>query len=159
MEVDFYSEEHIQIPKLREKLLKEWFETVAQKYNMIIGELCYFFCSDEYILEANRQFLQHDYYTDIITFDNTEEDCISGDLLISLETVGSNSELMKVSFEEELHRVIIHGILHMTGLGDKEEDEARLMREAEDEALDILKSLLPSGESLLEEAYNYKEIG
>ncbi len=158
MEVDFYSEEHLKMPKLREQVLRTWFEKVAQRYDMIIGELCYFFCSDEYILKANREFLQHDYYTDIITFDNTDEDCISGDLLISLETVGSNSELMKVSFEEELHRVIIHGILHMTGLGDKEEDEARLMRQAEDEALEMLRNLLPEGESLLKETYNYKEI-
>ncbi len=157
MEIDFYSEEQVLMPKLREDILRDWIEAVAQKYNKVLGELCYFFCSDEYILKANREFLQHDYYTDIITFDNTEEDCLAGDLLISLETVESNAELMKVSFEDELHRVIIHGILHMTGLGDKEEGEALLMRQAEDEALIILRKLLPEGESLLEEAYQYKE--
>ncbi len=157
MEIDFYSEEQVQMPKLREELLRNWIEVVAKKYDKILGELCYFFCSDEYILKANREFLQHDYYTDIITFDNTEDDCLAGDLLISLETVASNAELLKLSFEDELHRVIIHGILHMAGLGDKEEDEARLMRQAEDEALSMLRALLPNGTSLLLETYNIKK--
>ncbi len=154
MEVDFYSEEQIPMPKLREDLLRDWIEAVAKKYDKVLGELCYFFCSDEYILKANREFLQHDYYTDIITFDNTEEDCLAGDLLISLDTVASNAELLKLSFEDELHRVIIHGILHMTGLGDKEEEEARLMRKAEDEALLMLRDLLGEGDSLLLEPYH-----
>ncbi len=154
MEVDFYSEEQVTMPKLRKELLRDWIEAVAKKYDKVLGELCYFFCSDEYILKANREFLQHDYYTDIITFDNTEDDCLSGDLLISLDTVASNAELLKVRFEEELHRVIIHGILHMAGLGDKEEEEALLMRQAEDEALLMLKNLLPKDESLLLETYN-----
>ncbi len=158
MEVDFYSEEQVVIPQLREDILRAWIEAVAQKYDKIVGELCYFFCSDEYILNANREFLQHDYYTDIITFDNTEDNCLSGDLLISLETVASNAELMKVSFEEELHRVIIHGILHMTGLGDKEEEEARLMRQAEDEALLILRGLLPKDSTLLKETYTFTKL-
>ena len=97
----------------------------------------YIFCSDEKILEVNRQYLQHDYYTDIITFDYSEGDRISGDIFISIDTVRSNAEKYGTNFDDELHRVIIHGILHLCGLKDKSEADSKKMRKAEDKALSI----------------------
>lgn len=144
--IAFYSDEQVPMPALRKQALKAWLSSVAESYGKRIGNLCYQFCDDERILEANRQFLQHDYYTDIITFDETEGDKLSGDMLISLDTVASNAELVGSSYEQELHRVIVHGLLHLTGLGDKTDEEARLMREAEDKALYLLRDQL--GEEL-----------
>lgn len=142
MQITFYASERVAMPALRLQMLRQWIKGVAEGYNKRVGELCYQFCNDEEILEANRQYLQHDYYTDIITFDSTEGERISGDMLISLETVASNADLLGGSFGDELHRVIIHGVLHLAGLGDKTDEEARLMREAEDKALNYLKVLL-----------------
>ena len=105
-----------------------------------MGEISYIFCNDEKILEVNRQYLQHDYYTDIITFDYTEGDKISGDLFISLDTVRSNAEQFHQSYEQELHRVIIHGILHLCGINDKGPGEREIMEKNENEALALLNS-------------------
>lgn len=107
-----------------------------------MGDITYRFCNDETILQYNRDFLAHDYYTDIITFDDCIGDLINGDLLISIDTVRSNAENLSVSVIEELHRVMIHGVLHMLGFGDKEDDEIELMRSKENESLNILKSML-----------------
>lgn len=106
-----------------------------------VGEIAYIFVDDEKILEVNRQYLGHDYYTDIITFDYCEGDLISGDLFISLDTVRTNAEQVGATYEEELHRVIIHGILHLCGINDKGSGEREIMEAAEDKALALRSSL------------------
>jgi rRNA maturation RNase YbeY len=108
---------------------------VAATYGKKVGDVNYIFCNDERILEVNREYLQHDYYTDIITFDYTEGDIISGDLFISLDTVKTNSEQFSTEYDEELHRTIIHGILHLCGINDKGPGEREIMEEAENRAL------------------------
>ena len=115
--------------------IKTWLRSVAAGYGYAIGDLNYIFCDDEYMLSINRQYLGHDYYTDIITFDYDDADVINGDLVISLDTVRSNAELFKKDYDEELHRVIIHGILHLCGLNDKGPGERELMEAAENAAL------------------------
>lgn len=140
--ISFYTQDSVQEPRLRKSALRAWLKAVAQEHGKRIGNLCYLFCDDAYILEANRQYLGHDYYTDIITFDTSEGDRISGDLLISLDTVETNAELVGVSYAEELHRVIIHGVLHLCGYGDKTPEEEQRMRQLEDDALETLKQLL-----------------
>lgn len=140
--IDFYTDEGMQMPALRVMAVRSWLKEVASLYGKRIGSLCYQLCSDERILEVNREFLRHDYYTDIITFDETEGDRISGDMLISLDTVASNAEGLGVSFAEELHRVFVHGLLHLVGLKDKTEKESKRMRKAEDEALAIFYTKL-----------------
>ena len=108
---------------------------MAATYGKKVGEVGYLFCNDEKILEVNNEFLGHDYYTDIITFDYDEDDTINGDIVISLDTVRSNAELFHKDYNEELHRVIIHGILHLCGLNDKGPGERELMEAAENKAL------------------------
>lgn len=107
-------------------------------YGKRTGDISYIFCSDEKILEVNKQYLQHDYYTDIISFDYTEGTKISGDLFISLDTVKSNSENFGTDYTEELHRIIIHGILHLCGINDKGPGEREIMTQKENEALALL---------------------
>ena len=137
MSVTFQSE-GIDLPKIEEEKLSEWINDVAQKYNKVVGEISYLFCEDEKILEVNKEYLDHDFYTDIITFDYSEDNIISGDILISLQTVESNSQMYQTDYLEELHRVIIHGILHLCGLKDGTKEEEKLMRTAENTALVIL---------------------
>ena len=128
--------------KLKHKLiLRKWIKQVVEGYNFKLGDLGYRFCSDERILQVNREYLQHDYYTDIITFDYCEDGVVSGDMFISVDTVKSNSELYAPSFERELHRVIIHGVLHLCGLKDKQPDDEKMMRAAEEKALTLLDSI------------------
>ncbi len=130
-------------PKLKNKrLLKSWIAKVADSYGLKTGDLAYVFCSDDRILEVNKEFLQHDYYTDIITFDYCEGDTISGDMYISVDTVRTNSELYSTSFINEMHRVIIHGVLHLCGLKDKAPDDEKKMREAEAKALAMWDELV-----------------
>ena len=130
-------------PKLKNKrLLKSWIAKVADSYGLKTGDLAYVFCSDDRILEVNKEFLQHDYYTDIITFDDCEGDTISGDMYISVDTVRTNSELFSTSFINEMHRVIIHGVLHLCGLKDKAPDDEKKMREAEAKALAMWDELV-----------------
>lgn len=123
------------MPAIRKRETSEWIKAVAATYNKKVGEVAYIFCSDEKILEVNRQYLEHDYYTDIITFDYTEGNCISGDLFISLDTVRTNAEQFGQPYERELYRVIIHGILHLCGINDKGPGERELMEAAENRAL------------------------
>ncbi len=128
---------------LKDKLiLKKWIKQVAQSYGFKTGDLTYIFCSDDRILEVNRQYLNHDYYTDIITFDYDEKDVVSGDMFISVDTVKTNAEKFATSFEDEMHRVIIHGVLHLCGLKDKAPDDEKRMREAEEKALAMLSELM-----------------
>ena len=146
--IAFYSDEDVEEPRLRKKLVRSWIEEVARSYDRKVGELCYQFCGDERILQTNQDFLDHDYYTDIITFDESEGDRIAGDMLISLDTVRSNAEQIGTDYAEELHRVIIHGVLHLCGLNDKTDEDEERMRQAEESALSLLRAEL--GEALLD---------
>ena len=134
-----YQTEGIKMPDIKKRETTEWIKAVAATYEKRIGEIAYIFCSDEKILEVNRQYLQHDYYTDIITFDDCEGNRLSGDLFISLETVKTNSEQFNTPYEEELHRTIIHGILHLCGINDKGPGEREIMEAAENKALAMRK--------------------
>ena len=134
-----YQTEGIKMPDIKKRETTEWIKAVAATYEKIILEIAYIFFSDEKILEVNRQYLQHDYYTDIITFDYCEGNRLSGDLFISLETVKTNSEQFNTPYEEELHRTIIHGILHLCGINDKGPGEREIMEAAENKALAIRK--------------------
>ncbi|MBQ4393430.1 MAG: rRNA maturation RNase YbeY [Prevotella sp.] len=134
-----YSTESVRMPAIRKRETTAWIRRVAQTYGKKVGEVGYLFCDDEKILEVNREFLNHDYYTDIITFDYCEDDVLNGDLVISLDTVRTNAELFGKDYEEELHRVIIHGILHLCGINDKGPGERELMEAAENKALALRK--------------------
>jgi probable rRNA maturation factor len=131
-----FQADKINFPKIRKGNIKNWIKRVAASYGKTIGEVNYLFCTDDKILEVNTQYLSHDFYTDIITFDYSEGDKISGDIIISLETVRTNSQKYNTDFTEELHRVIIHGILHMCGIDDKSETASLNMRKAENQALE-----------------------
>ena len=130
-----YQTDGVEMPAIKKSKTTEWIKAVAATYEKIVGEIAYIFCSDEKILEVNRQYLQHDYYTDIITFDYCEGNRLSGDLFISLDTVRTNAEQFGSDYETELHRVIIHGILHLCGINDKGPGEREIMEEAENKAL------------------------
>ncbi|MDD6123123.1 MAG: rRNA maturation RNase YbeY [Bacteroidales bacterium] len=133
-----YNTIDVKMPDLPHRATTAWVRAVAAAYGKRVGEVAYVFCSDEKILEVNRQYLQHDYYTDIITFDYTRGDVIGGDLFISLDTVRSNAELFAKPYDEELHRVVIHGILHLCGINDTGPGEREVMEEAENRALAML---------------------
>lgn len=122
-------------------LVRRWITEVIVRGGGRVGAVSYFFCDDNYLIGRNRQFLQHDTFTDIITFDYVGGNLISGDILISVERVRENAANMNIPFDEELHRVIIHGILHLLGQGDKTPAEAAEMRAKEDMALSLLKEL------------------
>ena len=133
-----YNTDGVKMPAIRRRDTSAWIKQVAASYGKKVGSIAYIFCNDEKILEVNRQYLQHDYYTDIITFDYCEDEevmghknTISGDLFISLDTVRTNAEQQATTYEEELHRVIIHGILHLVGINDKGPGEREIMEAAE----------------------------
>ena len=130
--------ENIKMPKLDRKAVRAWITEVAASYEgRKVGDLNYIFCNDDRILEVNKKFLGHDYYTDIITFDYSEPGRVSGDMFISLDTVLSNSSKFHTSYEQELMRVIIHGVLHLCGINDKGPGERAVMEAAEERALDM----------------------
>ena len=130
-----YNTDGVKMPSIKKRENTAWVKAVAASYGKRVGEIAYIFVDDEKILEVNRQYLGHDYYTDIITFDYCEGDVISGDLFISLDTVRTNAERVGATYEEELHRVIIHGILHLCGINDKGPGEREIMEKAENKAL------------------------
>jgi rRNA maturation RNase YbeY len=130
-----YNAEGVKFPKIKRRETTAWIRRVADTYGKKVGEVGYLFCDDEHILEVNREYLGHDYYTDIITFDYCEDDTLNGDLVISLDTVRTNAEMLGKDYDEELHRVIIHGILHLCGQNDKGPGEREQMEAAEDRAL------------------------
>jgi rRNA maturation RNase YbeY len=134
-----YNAEGVAMPNIKRRATTAWIKAVAATYGKRVGEIGYLFVDDEHILDVNNQYLGHDYYTDIITFDYCEGDVLNGDLVISLDTVRSNAELFGKPYEEELHRVIIHGVLHLCGLNDKGPGERELMEDAENRALALLK--------------------
>ena len=128
-----YNTDGVKMPSIKKRENTAWVKAVAASYGKRVGEIAYIFVDDEKILEVNRQYLGHDYYTDIITFDYCEGDVISGDLFISLDTVRTNAERVGATYEEELHRVIIHGILHLCGINDKGPGEREIMEAAEED--------------------------
>lgn len=137
--INFY-EEDIKSHLRNRRVIKQWIKDIISSYNYSTGNISYIFCSDDYLLNINRQYLSHDYYTDVITFDYDENNIVSGDIFISVDTVKSNSEQYSVSYNCELYRVIIHGVLHLCGLKDKTPEDAKIMREAEEKSLQILRS-------------------
>ena len=136
-----YNTDGVKMPSIKKRLTTAWVKAVAASYGKKVGEIGYMFVDDEKILEVNREYLGHDYYTDIITFDYSEGDTISGDIVISLDTVASNAQEQGTPYDDELHRVIIHGILHLCGINDKGPGEREVMERAENKALDIRKTI------------------
>ncbi len=130
-----YHTDGVKMPSIKRRETTAWIRRVAATYGKKVGEVGYMFVNDEKILEVNREYLGHDYFTDIITFDYDEGNVINGDLVISLDTVKTNAEKFKKTYDEELHRVIIHGILHLCGINDKGPGEREIMEDAENKAL------------------------
>ena len=140
-----YMTEGVAMPELDYDRISAWIKDVAASHGYEVGNLTYCFCNDEYILETNRKFLQHDYYTDIITFDYTHRNRVNGDMVISLDTVASNALDLGVSYDSELLRVIIHGVLHLCGINDKGPGEREIMEAAENQALQAMLSVKYEG--------------
>ena len=135
-----YQFENVKMPNLYRRQTTAWLHRIAVSYGKKVGDIAYIFCDDTKILEVNREFLHHDYFTDIITFDDDEGEIISGDIFISLDTVRSNSEMFHTNYDQELHRVIAHGVLHLCGINDKGPGEREIMEAAENKALALLPS-------------------
>jgi len=133
-----YNTDGVRMPAIKRRETTAWIRRVAATYGRKVGDVGYMFVNDEKILEVNNEYLGHDYYTDIITFDYDEGDTINGDLVISLDTVRTNAEKFGKDYDEELHRVIIHGILHLCGINDKGPGEREIMEAAENRALSLL---------------------
>ena len=134
MAVQFFNES-VPMPAFDKMKVKRFIPQLADKYGKRVGDVNYNFCSDERILEVNKQYLQHDYYTDIITFDYTEGNRIAGDIFVSVETVKSNAEEYGIPFIEELHRILFHGVLHLCGVNDQTPEERQHMVDCENSAL------------------------
>lgn len=117
------------------RAIKQWICSIVEKEGLSVGEISIAFCDDEYLLQVNRDFLQHDYYTDIITFQNPDIQGVSGDIVISVERVKENAKQLGLPFKDELHRVIIHGVLHLCGYKDKTSAQEKAMRAKEDQCL------------------------
>ena len=132
--------QNVEKPALDWEKVERWIVEVAHRQGRRTGALTYIFCDDERILEVNRQYLQHDYYTDIITFDNTTGKLIRGDMFISLDTVATNAEAVGASYDDELMRVIIHGVLHLCGINDKGPGEREVMEAHENDALALWRA-------------------
>ncbi len=121
----------------QEEVYASWIETIVESENKILGEISYIFCDDEYLHSINMQYLNHDTLTDIISFDYTEGDIISGDIFVSIERVVDNAKDFNVPFDEELKRVLAHGVLHYCGYKDKSDEDALLMRTKEEEKIKL----------------------
>ena len=139
-EINYMTQGEVQLPALNEAVVQAWAVEVAQMHGQRVGCLTYVFCDDEYILQTNREFLGHDYFTDIITFDYTNSRHIAGDMVISLDTVRTKAEGLGVDYNTELMRVMIHGVLHLCGINDKGPGEREIMEKYANEALAILPS-------------------
>lgn len=140
-DIQWLTDAQTPMPAIDTEKLGRWVAEVARRHDRILGPLTYIFCDDEKIIEVNRQFLQHDYYTDIITFDYTRGRRISGDMFISLDTVATNAETVGATYDAELRRVIIHGVLHLCGINDKGPGEREIMERHENDALALLAEL------------------
>ena len=130
-----YNTKNVAMPDIVEAEVSAWVRQIAKSYNKVVGDINYIFVDDETMLDINRRFIGHDYYTDHIGFDYSQGNALSGDIYISLDTVRTNSELFGVTFGQELRRIIIHGLLHLCGLRDKTDEERAQMQQAEDKAL------------------------
>ena len=138
--IQFFAEE-IDFELANQSQISEWLVNIATTHDAEIETINYIFCSDEYLLSINQQYLDHDYYTDIITFDNSVEGSpILSDIFISIDRVKDNADQQGSSFDNELHRVLAHGLLHLLGFKDKTEDDQILMRQKEDACLSLLKN-------------------
>jgi len=133
-----YNTINVEMPNIVEAEVSAWVKSTAATYNKVVGDINYIFVDDETMLDINRRFIGHDYYTDHIGFDYSEDDALSGDIYISLDTIKTNAEKFGATFDEELRRVIIHGLLHLCGLRDKTDEERQQMQNAEDKALNAL---------------------
>lgn len=137
MSINFYAED-ITIPKFGKRVISNWLKEVITSKGKKTGNISVIFCSDEYLLEVNKRYLEHDYYTDIITFDYVEGDKVSGDIFISVDRIAENASTYNVSFSDEINRVLVHGILHLLGFKDKTTEERNEMTENENEYLKLL---------------------
>ncbi len=136
-----YTTDGVEMPSFDTQRIENWIVSVARGFGKTVGAVTYIFCNDDKILEVNRKYINHDYYTDIITFDYSRPMRISGDVFISLDTVRSNAILLGKTYDNELMRVIIHGILHLCGVNDKGPGEREIMERHEDEALALLSNM------------------
>lgn len=137
----YFSSENTHFDLKGKMKVKKWISDIIKAQHKKVGDISYLFCDDAYLIEVNRTYLNHDTYTDIITFDYVEGDLISGDIMISVERVEENAKLFNTTFDQELHRVIIHGVLHLLGQGDKSDAEAVQMRKKEEAALVLWNSM------------------
>jgi rRNA maturation RNase YbeY len=142
MTMILYNAENTKIPLIPRRKIAAWIKKIAVQNGKRVGEIAYVFCPDDKMLEINKHYLKHDYYTDIITFDYSREDVISGDIFISTDTVNSNAKKFNTALKNELYRVIIHGILHLCGYKDKSVSDKKEMRKKENEALQELNKIL-----------------
>ena len=141
-EIKFYKEGKTDYPSFFSDIrVCKWLKVIAEHYHRQLGALNFIFCDDDYILSVNRQYLNHDYYTDVITFDYCAGDVLSGDVFISLDTVKTNALEFNTSYDNEFHRVVCHSVLHLIGFKDKTEPDSIEMRRNENICLDLLKSL------------------
>lgn len=138
MSIVFFNED-VDMPNLNFDKVRLWIGRIIRHYNKNTGDINYIFCSDDYLLQINKEYLNHDFYTDIVTFNSCEDSIISGDIFISLDRVSENAEEYNTK-DSELFRVIIHGVLHLVGLDDHSDEDKTIMRKAEDDALEIAKN-------------------
>ena len=136
-----YVAEGVTRPKLRYRIISPWLKQVVAKFGYITGELTYIFCDDEYLKEINLKYLNHDFYTDIVTFDYREGNVVSGDMFISINRVKENSELFKCNLNDEFLRVIVHGLLHLLGYTDSTSFEKETLRKIENECIFMFKEI------------------
>jgi len=137
--VEIHIEDIKEVPGINPEFLFAWFKQVAEVEQKELGDINVIFCSDEHLLEMNREHLDHDYYTDIITFDYSQDETVSGDLFISVDRVAENASDLSLTFVDELNRVCVHGLLHLCGYKDKTEADEQLMRSKEDQMLELRK--------------------
>jgi rRNA maturation RNase YbeY len=135
--INFFSEQ-IDFALKNERHISEWVINVIAEESKELGAINYIFCTDKYLLKINKEYLDHDEFTDVITFQDEEANNISGDIFISIDRVSENSQMFDVNFEDELSRVMIHGVLHLVGYGDKSADEIKVMRQKEESCLKLL---------------------
>ena len=143
MAITFFSEDTLFSLK-NKRSISDWIKNCIKTEGKLAGDISFIFCSDKYLLSINQQYLQHSYYTDVITFDYSSGNCVSGDIFISIDTVRENATLFSKEYLNELHRVIIHGVLHLCGYADKSDEEAAKMRLLEDNNLNLLSNKLSS---------------
>lgn len=141
--INFFTETDFELQD--QEYYRDWINACMDREKKKVGNVNVIFCNDDYLLEINQNHLDHDYYTDIITFDYSGENQLNGDIFISIDRVADNSYDYKTTFDSELNRVIIHGFLHMCGYGDKTETEEKTMRAKEDECLLMTTAISKSG--------------